>query len=118
MIEGRCISKKAKSASKYSQKIRAEAKKSISEPFLEKISVVIDLFLRGSSNRPDIDNATKVILDALKGVAYQDDKEVIKLEVAVHNVDNKMKFVEQPLFLVDPLMKGIREYSIIRIYEP
>jgi len=30
--------------------------------------------------KPDIDNITKAVLDALNGVAYQDDKQVIKLE--------------------------------------
>lgn len=31
--------------------------------------------------KPDIDNITKVVLDALNGIAYNDDTQVIKLEV-------------------------------------
>lgn len=32
-------------------------------------------------NKPDIDNCTKAILDALNGIAYKDDKQVVELEV-------------------------------------
>lgn len=33
------------------------------------------------TKKPDIDNIAKIILDALNGVAYEDDKQVISLEV-------------------------------------
>lgn len=33
------------------------------------------------TKRPDIDNIAKVVLDALNGVAYKDDTQVISLEV-------------------------------------
>lgn len=33
------------------------------------------------TKKPDVDNITKIILDALNGVAYQDDKQVIEVEV-------------------------------------
>nr|DAN73502.1 MAG TPA: Endodeoxyribonuclease RusA [Caudoviricetes sp.] len=31
--------------------------------------------------KPDIDNVTKAVLDALNGVAYDDDKQVVSLRV-------------------------------------
>jgi len=33
------------------------------------------------TKKPDIDNIAKVVLDALNGIAYKDDKQVIKLNV-------------------------------------
>jgi len=33
------------------------------------------------TKKPDIDNIAKIILDALNGVAYEDDKQVISIEV-------------------------------------
>lgn len=36
------------------------------------------------TKKPDVDNITKIILDALNGVAYQDDKQVIEVEVVKH----------------------------------
>jgi Holliday junction resolvase RusA-like endonuclease len=33
------------------------------------------------TKKPDIDNIAKIILDALNGVAYEDDKQVVSIEV-------------------------------------
>ena len=33
------------------------------------------------TNKPDIDNIVKIILDSLNGLAYKDDKQIVKLEV-------------------------------------
>ena len=33
------------------------------------------------TKKPDNDNIAKIILDALNGVAYQDDKQVVSLQV-------------------------------------
>lgn len=34
--------------------------------------------------RPDADNVAKIVLDALNGIAYGDDKEIVHLEVEKH----------------------------------
>lgn len=41
----------------------------------------VSIWLRGLSNRADIDNAAKAILDALNGVAWDDDRRVWRLHV-------------------------------------
>lgn len=40
-----------------------------------------ELVQRPPMNKPDVDNIGKIILDALNGVAWIDDKQVVKLEV-------------------------------------
>lgn len=36
--------------------------------------------------KPDVDNVLKVVMDALNGVAYHDDKQVVQAEVVRHNM--------------------------------
>lgn len=45
------------------------------------------------TKKPDCDNIAKIILDALNGIAYKDDKQVVKLQV------NKY-YSEQPCVIV------------------
>lgn len=33
------------------------------------------------ATKPDVDNISKIVLDALNGVAYRDDKQVVKCEI-------------------------------------
>lgn len=40
------------------------------------------------TKKPDTDNIAKGILDALNGIAYLDDKQVVKLEVEKHYSQN------------------------------
>lgn len=37
------------------------------------------------TSKPDADNIAKAVLDALKGVAWRDDSQVVKLEVVKHD---------------------------------
>jgi Holliday junction resolvase RusA-like endonuclease len=41
-------------------------------------------FLNHATTRPDVDNATKAIMDGLNGVAWVDDKQVVDLRVEKH----------------------------------
>ena len=43
--------------------------------------------------KPDIDNIVKVICDALNGIAYHDDKQVVKLEVRKLYTEDEPKVV-------------------------
>jgi len=50
------------------------------EPTAERIEVEIDLFF-GDKRTRDIDNFNKLILDALSGIVYEDDKQIQKLTI-------------------------------------
>jgi len=52
-------------------------------PFSSAVKVTIRLFYKDSRRR-DIDNPVKTILDALEGIAYNNDSQVVKLTVYKH----------------------------------
>lgn len=61
----------------YQQRVREEAKKYFRTPFRDQITV--ELFFiceRKKGQLLDLDNLTKPILDALKGIAFDDDSQV------------------------------------------
>ena len=39
------------------------------------------------NHKPDLDNLAKIILDSLNGIAFDDDKQVVKLEVEKYYSD-------------------------------
>ena len=117
LVEGRCPSKSAKSSTAYENRIKEKAKAQFQVPIKTKVGVEIDLFYAGEKNRPDIDNAEKLILDSLKGIAFHDDKQVVKSIKNMHDTTKVMEFMAQPIFLIDLLMDGVPEYSVIRIHE-
>ncbi len=45
-------------------------------------------------SKPDIDNVSKVVLDALNGIAYEDDKQVIGLFVSKRYVSSEMEGID------------------------
>lgn len=51
------------------------------DPLIGRVAVRIH-FYNGNHRRRDIDNMTKLILDALNGVAYNDDWQIDRLEAA------------------------------------
>jgi len=49
-------------------------------PFQDKVSMNLQLKFKDKRRR-DIDNYNKVILDALQGIVYEDDKQICDLEI-------------------------------------
>lgn len=116
-VEGRCPSKESRGSRLYSAKIRQNAKKEFKTPIKTSVGLEIDFFYKGVRTRPDIDNAEKLVLDSLKGVAFLDDKQVIDSKKMMYDTTTVMEFTNDPIFLVDLLMDGIHEYTVIRIHE-
>ncbi len=57
------------------------------KPLNGPIAVKLHLFIRGRSG--DVDNYSKSILDGLNGVAYEDDDQVVELQVRKYKVKRK-----------------------------
>jgi crossover junction endodeoxyribonuclease RusA len=57
------------------------------KPLNGPIAVKLHLFIRGRSG--DVDNYCKSILDGLNGVAYEDDDQVVELQVRKYKVKRK-----------------------------
>lgn len=51
--------------------------------------------------KPDCDNIAKIILDALNGIAYEDDKQVVCLSVNKYYSENTQAFVTVQLMELD-----------------
>lgn len=61
----------------YQQRIKKVAMNQFSKPWLEDLKVVILIGLKDKRGcMPDLDNLEKPILDALNGIAYNDDKQI------------------------------------------
>ncbi len=82
----------------------------------EQIKIEIDWFSDSFHNKPDVDNIIKPIQDALKGIAFVDDNQVESVEARKHDTTGIIRFMRQPLCLIEPLMKGCKEYVFVRIY--
>lgn len=51
--------------------------------------------------KPDLDNVAKIIMDALNGLAYEDDKDIVELQITKEYSDEPRVVIEiQQLFEV------------------
>ena len=65
----------------YENLIRKSFLTSIRKKHLAEVGIKIEIYCKKLISKPDIDNVCKGILDSLNGLAYNDDSQVIKLEV-------------------------------------
>jgi len=73
-VLGRPKSSQGKSKNDYRQRVAEQGRKEFSKPFAGELTVVLLYVIeRIKGQEPDLDNLTKVALDALKGIAYEDD---------------------------------------------
>lgn len=78
---GKPVFYKRKGAKDYQERVRSLAKAAALEhgfkPLLGPVDVCITLW----NVKHDIDASTKIFLDSLEGIGYEDDKQVIRLQV-------------------------------------
>ena len=85
MREGHIYFYNEKNVTEYQKKVKSIAYFHIKEPSLRPISMMITFYIKRPKTvkrkyptaRPDLDNYEKTILDALNGVAYKDDAQVV-----------------------------------------
>ena len=63
-------------------KINITAYKKVPKSYTKKRTELIRNGIEQPVNKPDIDNICKIVLDALNGVAYKDDTQVIRLAIS------------------------------------
>lgn len=96
----------------YEKLVKQTALMNIKEPFKEAVTVAIQIFKTPPKSwskkkkaqalsgvllpvvKPDIDNYAKGILDALNGVVYEDDNQIIKLIVEKQYGDEDKAIIE------------------------
>ena len=88
MVRGVARSKYAKSAPRYEQHVNAAARESFDAPLPERnLSVQVHHFYT-SGHRVDLDNLLKSILDGLKGAAYEDDSQIVRVSAERYNISD------------------------------
>lgn len=65
------------------------ARKAGAKPTMDPVRLDVSLYMRKLKRNPDGDNVCKLVADALNGVAYVDDAQVVRWSVALHWVEDK-----------------------------
>lgn len=80
------IARKSKEASAYQFTAAAMARSQGMLPIVDgEVRVTIDVYR--PAKRGDVDNSVKILVDALKGIAFTDDKQVKRIEIERHDTD-------------------------------
>ena len=77
---------RAHSAAPYKEHVRQEAPRHIEEPLTRRDVVLTLRHFYTSRNLLDLDNLQKTIFDALKGVAYRDDSQIVRVTAERYNI--------------------------------
>ena len=111
---GRAIIYKPETSKRYEAEIAKEAKNAMGEtkPFTGPVSLELSVYkappsgatkkqredmLKGEifpTTKPDLDNVIKAVADALTGVVWEDDKQVVMIDAAQY-------FAEEPLVKIE-----------------
>jgi len=107
------------SKKQYRTLVADTARSIVSEPVAvsKRITIEIDWFTLGFENKPDVDNIIKPIQDALKGIVFVDDSQVQSVTARKHDLLTITSFVGEPLYIIDPIIQGCKEYVYVRIYQ-
>ena len=102
MYEGHVYFYNEKDITLYEKKIKEIAKTHIPNPSIRPISLILVFHIKKPKTvkrlyptvRPDLDNYEKSILDALNGVAYKDDAQVVTVLKSKQYTENEEPNVE------------------------
>jgi Holliday junction resolvase RusA-like endonuclease len=78
-VLGRPRASKGPSGKAYARAVADEARRICDTPWQADVTAVLLFVVKDKKGeQPDVDNLTKVVLDALKGIAYVDDRQVVR----------------------------------------
>ena len=97
IVPGRAYALRSLHAPGYKRTIKTKASEHFKVPLRGKIDIRLEYLYRNSEHKLDGDNLLKVVCDALKGVAYDDDSQVHHHEVSAHNLDSSFTIRGVPL---------------------
>ncbi|MBE9515073.1 MAG: RusA family crossover junction endodeoxyribonuclease [Chloroflexi bacterium] len=102
------------SLNRWKQKVRDEATESGAVPTADNdLSIYIVYFYDGKT-RIDTDNISKPICDALQGVVYHDDSQVIDRRARILDINGSYTIRGAPPLIVIAIIGGI-EFVFVRI---
>jgi len=98
----------------YRERIQAVARTRFTAPVTE--AVEVDILFRDHDARPDVDNVAKTIIDALKGVAIPDDRQVRRVAIGV--IDDAIVQMTENHLTFQQVVAGDAFLVIVRINPP
>ena len=114
VVPGKAISFRSPKAKKYKNIIHDTAKRIILNPIIgDTVEVRLDYF-HMNKRRMDMDNIAKCVLDALNGIAYVDDRQVILQSSTAYSLASIVNIENGIVDLIKPLAQ-YKEYLFIRI---
>lgn len=114
VIPGKAESFRSPNAMAYRNRLREIAARLFPAPDAS-VRVVIWLdYFHSEERRFDMDNVAKCVLDALTGLAYDDDKQVIEQLSQAHDIRHVVRLPGGPLDLVKPLVE-LDTYLFVRV---
>lgn len=84
-------------------------------PFKGELTIRITYYFENDS--PDVDNIIKPIQDALKGLVYDDDNQIVKTQCEKKDIDGSYKIRRAPPIIIEGFLKG-DDFLHIIIEEP
>lgn len=94
---------KPKKSAEYEELVVAMYRETGCEPFCGPVSVKVDIYRalpkttpkkvasEPDTHKPDADNVLKIVLDALNGVAYHDDSQVVVVQATKHPRERRVE---------------------------
>lgn len=81
----------------YEHRVGWEAKAAGARPLKGPVEAELHFYLAPGKPMPDVDNLAKSALDGLKGVAYKDDRQVIRFFAERHeDLDERAEIIIKP----------------------
>ena len=116
VIPGKAESFRTAAGPKYKAKVAELAREVFDQPLVDKKVEIRINYFHTKTRRMDMDNVAKCIMDALNGIAYEDDQQVSSQRSTSHHLENYIRLSDEPIDIIKPLM-GLDEYTFVRIRE-
>lgn len=116
IIPGRGYSHTSEHSSIYKEKIQRIAHDKIKKPYYGNVEIQVEYLYRNKNERLDGDNLLKTICDALNGVAYFDDSQLIEHRIRTINMNDSFEIKGLPLTQqIADLFSNREAFAIIRL---
>jgi Holliday junction resolvase RusA-like endonuclease len=84
------------------------------QPVTDELKITVQYFHQRISSQIDGDNLLKPIQDALIGLAYEDDRQIIDTATFMRNIDGAFRLLGMPRTLIDGFLNG-EDFVYIRL---
>jgi len=75
-------------STRYTADLQEAARKQVQGPPLKSERIAVEIIFGARGARPDVDNVSKLLLDAMKGIVYIDDKQVRAVKTVTLRLDD------------------------------